>query len=330
MIPDDLRKAVQGLLNRRLDDETWAFAENGEWIDSTLEDLERGVDHDRAIGGLSRRIQQLLEYRAAPRTGETREIPPDGRDEAFARVLVARASREVSVARFRREVLRGQLISPSRVQAWVRTRSRKEGPPTFHRVVPVERDGTPLPTPFGFVEETASYLDVVDEDGRLDWVPIRHDGVLWRLKRLCRWLGEEYSFREPDAVAFVLSGRPAPAPRARAGYTLYPRLPARSVVHLEVNPRVSPREVADIYATMRGRLLKEMGLGTRSRPMTEDHAALAIFVAERQTESWDDLRLEWNEAHPDRPFSDVRRFIRDVRAAYHRVTGESLKWTGRE
>ena len=131
MITDDLRKAVQGLLNRRLDDETWAFAENGEWIDSTLEDLERGVDHDRAIGGLSRRIQQLLEYRAAPRTGETREIPPDGRDEAFARVLVARASREVSVARFRREVLRGQLISPSRVQAWVRTDLARKGHPPF-------------------------------------------------------------------------------------------------------------------------------------------------------------------------------------------------------
>jgi hypothetical protein len=64
--------------------------------------------------------------------------------------------------------------------------------------------------------------------------------------------------------------------------------------------------------------------------MTEQHAELAVFAAERGAETWDQLRLQWNASHPDRGFSDVRRFIRDVRAAYRRVTGEPLNWKGRE
>jgi hypothetical protein len=183
---------------------------------------------------------------------------------------------------------------------------------------------------FGFVELTALYLNVWNNEGGLETVPVREDGVLWRLKKLCNWLGQEYGFIEQDGVAFVLSARMPPPARTRAGYSLAPRLPARSFVRLEVNPRVSPREVADFYATMRARLLQSMGLGNRSRLMTEQHAELAVFAAERGAETWDQLRLQWNASHPDRGFSDVRRFIRDVRAAYRRVTGEPLNWKGRE
>jgi hypothetical protein len=327
---EDIRDSVQRVLGRRIDDETWEFASNQEWIAGAREELDSGVDEGKVFDGLAERIGQALEYRSKPRTGESREIPPDGRDMALARVLGGLAAQDKSVLRFRKEVLRSRLLKPSKVPEWIRRRVDREGPPTFRRIVPVERGGTPLPTPFGFVKQTSLYLEFWDKDGAPMDVPIREDGALWRLKKLCKWLGEEYSFSEADAVAFVLSGRPAPAPRARAGYTLYPRLPARSVVRLEVNPRVSPREVAELYASMRGRLLRQMGLGTRSRSMTEEHAALAVFVSERQTSTWDDLRLEWNDSHPDRPFSDVRRFIRDVRAAYRRVTGEPLEWRGKD
>ncbi len=64
--------------------------------------------------------------------------------------------------------------------------------------------------------------------------------------------------------------------------------------------------------------------------MTEQHAELAVFAAEQDAQNWDELRLLWNVAHPEREFVDVRRFIRDVRAAYRRVTGEPLNWKGRE
>jgi hypothetical protein len=325
-----IRSGVERRLGRKLDDETWAFAESQEWIDATLEELESDVDEDRAVAGLADRILQLLRYRSASRSPEHREIPPDGRDEALARVLAALASREPGVIRFRREVLRGQQVGAEHVAVWVRRRARREGAPTFRRVVLVERGGEPLPTPLGVVKEAAVYLDLWNEQGWLESVPIREDGVLGRLKKLSAWLGREYSFREPDAVTFILSGYIPPSPRARASYTLHLRLPARSVVRLEVNPRVSPREVAEVYASMRGRLLEQMGLGTRSRSMTEEHAELAIFVSEHDAESWDELRVEWNASHPDRPFTDVRRFIRDVRAAYRRVTGDPLAWKGKE
>lgn len=327
---EELRAAVTRLLDRRLDDETWAFASTQEWIAGSHEELDSGVHVDKVVESLAGRIRQLLDYRSAPRSTESREIPPDGRDEALARVLAALASRDKSVARFRREVMRGRLVEPSRVTEWVRRRARKEGPPTFRRIIPVERGGTPLPTPFGFVEERPLYLDVWDEVGLAQAVPIREDGVLWRLKKLCAWLGEEYSFAEPDCVAFVLSARMPPSPRTRAGFSVAPRLPARSFVRMDVNPRVSPREVADLYGTMRGRLLGLMDLGSRSRAMTEQHAELAIFAAEQEAQSWDELRLSWNSGHPQREFVDVRRFIRDVRAAYRRVTGEQLNWKGRK
>lgn len=321
---------MERVLERRLDDETWDFATEQEWVAAAHEELDSDVQPTKVVEGLAGRIRQLLDYRSAPRSTESRQIPPDGRDEALARVLAALASRDKSVARFRREVLRGRLLEPGRVTTWVRRHAQREGPPTFRRIVPVERGGTPLPTPFGFVEEQALYLEAWDDDGLSRNVPIREDGVLWRLKKLCKWLGEEYSFAEPDGVAFILSGRMPTAPRARAGFSVAPRLPARSFVRMDVNPRVSPREVADLYATMRGRLLRLMDLGSRSRAMTVQHAELAIFAAEQEAKSWDELRHRWNAAHPEREFVDVRRFIRDVRAAYRRVTGEPLNWKGRE
>lgn len=327
---EELRAAVERQLGRRTDDETWGFASDQEWIAAAREELESDVDVDEVVKGLARRVGQLLDYRSAPRAAESREIAPDGRDEALARVLGVLASRDGSVLRFRREVLRGRLMEPPRVAAWIRRRSRRDGPPSFRRVVPVDADGTPLVTPLGFVEEVPLYLDFWNEDGIERSEPIREDGVLWWLKKVCEWLGQEYSFSEPDGVTFVLSGHVPPAPRARAGWTSYPRLPARSIVRLNVNPRVSPREVADLYAIVRVQLLKHLGLGSRSRPMTEHHAELAVFAVEHEADSWEDLRLQWNAAHPDREFLDVRRFIRDVRAAYRRVTGEPLTWKGKE
>jgi hypothetical protein len=326
---ENLRIAVERHLQRRLDDETWDFATEQEWVAAAHDELVSDVLLSTVVEGLARRIRQLLVYRSAPRSTESREIPPDGRDDALARVLAALASRERSLTRFRREVLRGRLVDPSRVATWVRRRSEREGPPTLRRVVPVERSGTPLPTPYGFVEELPLYLDVWNEAGLPEGVQIREDGILWRLKKLCEWLTQEYSFAEPDGVSLVLSGRMPPAPRTRASWTSYPRLPARSFVCMEVNPRVSPREVGELYADVRVRLLQHLGLGSRSRPMTEEHAELAVFAVERESTSWEDLRLQWNENHPDREFVDVRRFIRDVRAAYRRVTGERLHWKGR-
>ncbi len=258
---DDLRASVERQLKRRLDDETWNFATEQEWVAAAREEFDSDVEPAKVVDGLTRRIRQLLDYRSAPRPTESRELPPDGRDEALARVLAALASRDKSVARFRREVLRSRLVRPPRVAEWVRRRAHKEGPPTFRRIVPVEGDGTPLLTPLGFVEERPVYLGVWNEEGLAQAVPIREDGVLWRLKKLCKWLGEEYSFAEPDGAAFILSGRMPSAPRTRAGFSLAPRLPARSFVRMDVNPRVSPREVADLYATMRGRLMALMDLG---------------------------------------------------------------------
>ena len=234
--------------------ETWNFATEQEWVAAAREEFDSDVEPAKVVDGLTRRIRQLLDYRSAPRPTGSRELPPDGRDEALARVLAALASRDKSVARFRREVLRSRLVRPPRVAEWVRRRAHKEGPPTFRRIVPVEGDGTPLPDSVGLRRGAARVSGRLERGGAR---PSRSDSRGRRslaIEEAVQVAGRGIQLQqEPDGAAFILSGRMPSAPRTRAGFSLAPRLPARSFVRMDVNPRVSPREVADLYATMRER-----------------------------------------------------------------------------
>jgi hypothetical protein len=108
---------------------------------------------------------------------------------------------------------------------------------------------------------------------------------------------------------------------------------------MKISPQARPDAVMDLYSDVRKAALEEIRGSSRPRAMSPENAELAAFAAEHGPTTWDprsqrwidvkpwsDLLAEWNQEHPERRFSDVRRFTRDVREAWERVTGQALDW----
>ena len=89
-----------------------------------------------------------------------------------------------------------------------------------------------------------------------------------------------------------------------------------------------PDEVRALYLEARD----ELGGPTRVRDLGEKSAELAVFAFEHRAGSrWIEVMGRWNEKHPAAwKYTDEKRFNRDARQAFLRVTGDNLDWIGTE
>jgi hypothetical protein len=91
-----------------------------------------------------------------------------------------------------------------------------------------------------------------------------------------------------------------------------------------VDSRVRAEEVLKLYKWARA------SLSTQARSLSELHARLAVFAAERNDgRAWYLVFAEWNEVHGDHSYSELSNFTRDSRKAYERITGAPLDWKRR-
>jgi len=307
---------------------------------SLAESLAEGRNPERAATEAARLLRGLeagLEAQEAPRgrsEGPERTVPGDHRHEALARILAADAAQAPEVQAFRREALRGRLLKPERVAAWLERQAKREGRPTVWARVPLDAEGRlPRKVPAGTRAEVES-LDSPTADGRVTSRAIAAGGTLARLKGLAGRLGREYGWREAYAVAFVVSGLVPPYPSAR--WRLRPRLdiPALARIELDVSPRLPPARVAELY-----RRAREAGpggpdalglRGQRLRSVGEEAAELAVFVHRiNDGRSWEEALKAWNAAHPEWRKPSVPAFCRAAREAFERVVGARLEWARR-
>ncbi len=99
-------------------------------------------------------------------------------------------------------------------------------------------------------------------------------------------------------------------------------------MQLEVDLRVTPKDVMAFYADVRNEMLRHHE-GPRPRAITQGHAELAVFAEEvNDSRTWAEAMAEWNSRHEDWQYDEHRHFGRDCRKAYLRVTGEPLGWRG--
>jgi hypothetical protein len=240
--------------------------------------------------------------------------------------MAAEAAALPQVLDFRREVLRGRLLSTPDVAAWVLRRREGEGRPTTWTRVPRTDGGELDPAAAEGAEgEVLSFLGPDSPWPRS--VFIRAGGTLRRLKSVAARLSARYPWTEGQGVGFVLSGSPPALPRARATVHRRSRWEA-TIISLELSPRMSPRDVAELYRSVRTELL---GPGHRDRDIQNPaRADLAVFAARvNDGRTWARAAAAWNEAHPSGAYPDVRVFTRDAREAYRMVTGEPLAWRGK-
>ena len=206
---------------------------------------------------------------------------------------------------FRREELRGRLIQPDRVGAWIDGRAE---PPTQLATVAVDRPDEPL-------EIFTHVLDYAAPPA----VFVQHVGValgsaLDRLRLLSVALAGRYGWQPAQGSIFVLTGLvPIVAPVRVRTAIRYP-VSATSRITLEVDPTVTPPELAEHYATARKRMM-----AGRSRRMSEKHLRLAIYAATHSEGTWDERMRGWNGANPDERYTQASNFQRDAANAVKRL-----------
>jgi hypothetical protein len=288
-----------------------------------------------------------------------RELPPDKRADALAEIVALRIEWLLPAMRlFRERHLDGKPLGFEQMADWIKARRDAEGPPTTAALaVPVTSYGD---YPGGTREERRAYhldwlrretervladpdaelppsqvqspqrLDFYSPSGRIENLEIRGDGVLAWLKQIAADIADSFhtGWHEAEVVRFILTGAIPHVPLGRVEYS--PAVvPAASHIMMAVSPRLAPREVAALYATMRERIR----LG-RDRPFDDKHLALAVFLesARLSGASWVELREQWNERWQERqptwryePEADpvARRFSLEARTAWRRVTGST-------
>lgn len=261
-------------------------------------------------------------------------LPPDQRLIALAEMAAIDAGRDGSVRRFRKEVLGDRLLAPEEVEGWVKEQALRDGPEqlivTVEFAVPLEqldderfltvRD-LPRIVDIGKAVTLTERLEALmyrTGDNRPDFVRIRPGGTLWRLKSIAVMLSQHYSWKEWDAVFFVLTGIPPDYPKAHISLTWRRGQPR---IVMDLDPRLSRTDVARLYAEARSSVWK----GT-DRPLEEKTRRLAVFLHENfdDKKTWRELTALWNRKHPEWSYEREQHFARDAVAAWQRVTG--LPW----
>lgn len=320
---DDVAQAYRRRFRREPDPAAWEKAVQWKWIADV-------VDEPDELDSVLARIRELEGLRHSPRERirETRkELPPDERANALAQIRAVEAARMPLVEAFRSECLQGRFLKPNQVQEWIEQREHEQGEPARYvkRWERANGDRVQLPNWRSYGLETRLEFGDSSEGVFLLYpggsVQVSADSELGRLKFVAAALIHRYLWAEDEAVGFILSGT---VPRPFAGYTKIRHAPKTPRITIEVDSRVRAEEVLKLYKWARA------SLSTQARSLSELHARLAVFAAQRNDgRAWNLVFAEWNEVHGDHSYSELSNFIRDSRKAYERITGATLDWKGR-
>ena len=124
---------------------------------------------------------------------------------------------------------------------------------------------------------------------------------------------------------FILTGdRPLRSSQSEGSIqrsATYPRLVR---IDLSVDASLSPARVVAAYRKLRR---EAWGANRRVRKMSLVTGELAVFATSCRgyDETWNEVREHWNRVFPAAAYSDTKKFSRDARAAYRRVTGKQLR-----
>ncbi|HEX6820000.1 MAG TPA: hypothetical protein VF120_16615 [Ktedonobacterales bacterium] len=137
------------------------------------------------------------------------------------------------------------------------------------------------------------------------------------MRTLLDWLLALVPWTEPQASVFVLTEQTPIIAPFRVQAKVYGYLATLPRLALEVDPRVTQREIASVYQTARAQLASDI----RHRDLSEKHLALATFATlpEGQEGSLAERMARWNEAQPAWAYHRTSNFSRDVTRARQRL-----------
>jgi hypothetical protein len=353
---DEVHAALEQAVGETLDPKIWSVLV--EWKRHSAARKEKPGIHsfESAIESMAGDYRQLAGLSVRPenlRRSETREIPGDTRTQALAEILALDAGRLPAVAEFRRKYLPDGLLGDEHVGSWVRTRACKltPSPDGYLQFLAGDEYHRDMGNYAGELDE------IYDPEPHAQQVQVSRDSELWELRDLSRGLALRSGWSRATATNLVLTGA-SPAPvKAVAWIRRRSPFEALTRIVIEVDPRLPSSEVRRLYGELRRELR-----GGGDQKMSPKHIELALFIARDgsrlprsigleieslsyhgrdrrsrlilgriapdthgQGTPWPELQKRWNRLHPEWAYDDVRarRFSRDVRNAWKRVTGQS-------
>ena len=244
-----------------------------------------------------------------PRKKKEYEESPDSRLDHLSEIMAWDAERNQEVVNFRKDVLRGKLLSPDKIQEWVEGMQRNErgdDPSTARHEGSVER------LSYGVVDKNKKWLKAS--------VPVARGGILEKLKGISDSLHSRHGWKEVQATLFILTGL---KPRITTAYSTsspHPSYPALNTVTITVSAHLSPKQVAGVYARARSELLGNVP--RRNRPMTKKHLELAVFYHKHKGMKGSEMMTIWNKEHEGyKPYMWLAHFDRDAKHAHDRLVG---------
>jgi hypothetical protein len=267
--------------------------------------------------GRPRRKHPTLDERQAP-TNIT---------EAISQLLARQAARDPAVLDFRERVLGNKLLTREAVGPWIQSIAKTEGS-TVWLSVPLD-DGTAIEftkdfqvsisPPIRQARAALSHKILKYQVAGDEWtsaVTVRAGSRLDTLRHLSEALSKRFQWQKDQATVFVLTGLIPLVPRITMTVGA-----AGGRIRLDISPHATPREVADTYRRIRGKML---GNGKRIKPITHEKALLATFrLTKADDETWSDFQRRWNRAHPEYKYSPTRT------KAFQRDAERAMQWLGR-
>jgi hypothetical protein len=324
---DGLRDALAEVLDREPQEDVVAYLE------------KKGMAGllSRGEAGLDQLEDEYLELeRQFPNKGGVVvwDIQGDERSEALSRILAAEAGRREDVSAFRKNVLRGRLLEPEGVRAWVKSKSKpvrpsrassSRGSARLGGFLAEDSEKPPLTSPVN-VRERLYFYDPEQEEVRS--VGLYTGSPLVELKRLATELRKLHTvWDEPHIVNLILAGTVPPIPLARIELRKNMDWPAESRAHIVIDPATPPELPISVLHEVRQEVLPKGSKRTKS--LSRKHLELAVFAERKRGEPdkpWAAMLSEWNTEVPDWAYKDKTaeiHFSRDVRAAWTRVTGKT-------
>ena len=259
------------------------------------------------------------------------------RFQILSDLIAHQAAAEKGVILFRRQHLTERLLKREEVVEWIARQAEEDGPASRHVRFPIpgdheltRRNGrfiieppltiSDIPPATQFEVELLSYAS--HEHKSDEFVPVRHGGTLDRLRMLSKSLARRYAWQEAQATTFVLTGKTPLLSGLRGGFRMRFGQPFASRITMDIDPTLTPEEVAEQYKKLRARLI-----GTRYRSMTEKHLRLAEFYGGHKPEgtTWVALMDKWNHSQKKNwRYNRFEAFARDCKQAWHRLMGRDL------
>ena len=284
-----------------------------------------------------REFDRLPKHLLQPTKSAVDTGPRQIRFQILSGLIARQAAAEEGVTAFRRQHLAEGLLKREEVVDWIARQAAEDGPASRYLKFPIpsdyeltRRNGRFIVEPPLTISDTLSAAQVEVEllsyaSHEHQWVeiiPVRHGGTLDGLRILSKSLARRYTWQEAQVTTFVLTGKTPLLSSLRGGIRMRFSQPVSSRVTMDIDPTLTPEEVAEQYKKLRAGLI-----GTRYRSMTEKHLRLAEFYGGHKPEgtTWAALMDKWNHSQDKGwRYDRFEVFARDCKQAWHRLMGRDL------